>query len=76
MDTIVKNMHKRPPLEVRCRAEYREMPGLQLTVDQAARLFGVNAADCQRLLDALVEGGFLRRRGDTYVRVGVGRDAA
>ena len=76
MDTIVRNTRKPPPLETRCRAEYREMPGLQLTVDQAARLFGVNVVDSRRLLDALVEGGFLRRRGDTYVRVGVGRDAA
>jgi hypothetical protein len=29
------------PLAVRVQGEYREMPGLRLTVRQAARLFGV-----------------------------------
>jgi hypothetical protein len=40
-------------------AEYREMPGMHLTFDQARRLFGVSAADCRRVLDYLVATGVL-----------------
>ena len=46
------------------RAEFGEMPGLQLTVQQAQRLWNLERADCTGLLDALVEGGVLRRSGD------------
>jgi len=31
------------------------MPGLALTVTQAARLFGISSGTCQLVLDALVE---------------------
>ena len=37
------------------------MPGLRLTLEQAQRLWGLDAALCQLTLDALVESGFLRR---------------
>jgi hypothetical protein len=40
-------------------AEYREMPGMHLTFDQARRLFGLSAADCRRVLDHLVGVGML-----------------
>ena len=39
----------------RVRAEFLEMPGLRLTVAQAARLCGIERALCQAVLDALVE---------------------
>lgn len=42
-------------------AEYREMPGLSLTSSQAARLLGLDAAQCGRLLETLVAEGHLRR---------------
>jgi Fic family protein len=45
----------------RIQAEYREMPGLQLTLPQAARLFGVSAHESQRVLSELMACGFLRR---------------
>jgi Fic family protein len=45
----------------RIQAEYREMPGLKLTLPQAVRLFGVNAHESQRVLSELIECGFLRR---------------
>lgn len=45
----------------RIRAEYREMPGLRLTAQQAGRLWGLEPAHCQMLLDALVTSGYLRR---------------
>ena len=45
----------------RIHAEYMEMPGLKLTLPQAARLFGVNTNESHRLLSELTESGFLRR---------------
>lgn len=45
----------------RIQAEYREMPGLALTLSQAARLFGVNAHESPRVLSDLMACGFLRR---------------
>lgn len=52
----------------RVRGEYLEMPGLALTVEQAGRLWGVDAPTSRRLLDALVDREFLRRTGDRYLR--------
>lgn len=53
----------------RVRSEYLEMPGLSLTVDQAARLWSVERATCAVVLEVLVTDGFLllSRRG-VYVR--------
>jgi hypothetical protein len=47
-------------LVARILAEYREMPGLNPTVDQAARLWGVDPASCTAVLEALVAAGRLR----------------
>ena len=54
----------------RVRNEFIEMPGLQLTLPQAARLWGLDHDASRRVIDALVEGSFLRwtTRG-TVVRV-------
>jgi hypothetical protein len=53
----------------RARAEYLEMPGLCLTVPQAARLFGVSAQESQRVLAELTHGGFLRQgRNGAYLK--------
>lgn len=46
---------------LRILAEYREMPGLRLTLRQAARLWAMGAEHCQGILDALVASGSLRR---------------
>ncbi len=51
-----------PPLEslvARVRGEYREMPGLRLTVAQACRLWQVDASTCETLLEQLVREAFL-----------------
>jgi hypothetical protein len=45
----------------RIRGEYREMPGLKLTVPQAARLWHLDAPSIERLLNVLVDDGLLRR---------------
>jgi hypothetical protein len=56
----------------RVQGEYREMPGLQLTLAQASRLWNTNIAVSQTVLDALVETAFLRRSGSHYVRAECG----
>lgn len=58
-------------LAQRIRAEYLEMPGLNLTRRQAQCLWGLEASECERLLAFLVETGFLAHTAhDTYVRTG------
>ena len=54
----------------RLRAEYLEMPGLRLTVEQVQRLCGIEKRVCQSILDALVEAGFLYANGEgMYARL-------
>jgi hypothetical protein len=43
---------------------FREMPGLCLHANQAARLFGLPRSTCQIVLDDLVTQGKLRRASD------------
>jgi hypothetical protein len=45
----------------RAQAEFMEMPGLQLTEAQAARLWSFDSALCTAVLTALVESRFLVR---------------
>jgi hypothetical protein len=49
-----------PALVERVRGEFNEMPGLQLTIAQAARLWGMEQSACRRVIDALVDAAFLR----------------
>jgi hypothetical protein len=42
------------------RQEYLALPGLNLTLDQATRLCGVDRTTCLNALDALIREGFLR----------------
>jgi len=46
-------------LHHRIRGEYLEMPGLRLTLAQAVRLWGLDPPTCRRLLQTLIETGFL-----------------
>ena len=58
-------------LAQRVRAEYLEMPGLNLTRDQAKCLWAVDGPMCDRLLAHLCQIGFLERTTHaTYVHVG------
>jgi hypothetical protein len=55
----------------RIRAEFLEMPGLRLTVAQAARLWGLDEGACRRVIDVLVGTSFLRwTAGGKLTRVG------
>jgi hypothetical protein len=52
----------------RIRGEYREMPGLKLTVPQAARLWHLEQPSIEHLLNVLVADGLLRRTaGGAYL---------
>src|SRR5580765_3033459 len=42
-------------------AEFIEMPGLRLTFAQAVRLWGLTPAVCRRVVDELIDVGFLRQ---------------
>jgi hypothetical protein len=65
----------RRPLDLTAlvRAEYLEMPGLSLSVAQAARLWNVGRDECLQALDALIRAGFLYVSRDLYIRTGSGR---
>lgn len=55
----------------RVRGDFMEMPGLELTLPQAVRLWSLGMDDCRFVIDALVDAGFLTwtaRR--TIVRTG------
>ena len=53
----------------RIRGEFREMPGLKLTIAQAARLWQLDPASSREFLDALVIDGILRRKRRRRVSV-------
>ena len=53
-----------PALASRIRAEYQEMPGMRLTLSQAAKLWHIDMHACEAILAALVDAGFLRRTRD------------
>jgi hypothetical protein len=63
-------------LQMRVSAEFREMPCLTLTLAQAARLFSIDAARCERVLSALVDRGVLATDGRTFARADSGRRRA
>jgi hypothetical protein len=47
-------------LLLRVKSEFLEMPGLHLTPSQAARLWHLDTALCQQIIDSLVGRAFLR----------------
>ena len=48
----------------RVRGEFREMPGLTLTLAQAVKLWSLDLTTCTDVLTALVTVGYLCRRSD------------
>ena len=48
----------------RLRAEYLEMPGMRLNLEQVQRLCGIERSMCKLALDALLESKFLCVRSD------------
>lgn len=63
-ETCTTYVFQRPAdadLKHRIQTEFRDMPGMHLSGDQAARLWSLDHATCNRLLGELVASGFLRR---------------
>lgn len=60
-------------LRARVSAEFREMPGLRITIPQAARLFSMDRERCRQLLCRLVEVGELSTDGQIFARADSGR---
>ena len=63
---LTRNKHLMSPLELRAvvdrvRGEFLEMPGLQLTPPQAARLWGLDLGSCEAVIDSLIRSAFLKR---------------
>ncbi len=48
----------------RIRAEYLEMPGMSLKLEQVQRLCGIEQSICQMAPDSLVEANFLCPKSD------------
>ena len=63
-------------LRNRVRAEYTEMPGLRLTLPQAARLFNLKREECEKVLATLVEAGMLWTNGREFLGPNAGRRCA
>jgi hypothetical protein len=59
-------------LLLRVSAEFQEMPGLILTMAQAARLFSIHSACCERVLRLLVDRGVLSTDGHVFARADAG----
>ena len=58
-------------LKTRVRSEFREMPGLLLTLPQACRLWQIDPMATAGILEDLVAEGFLRRTsGGAFRTVG------
>ena len=56
---VLYTTSKEDALLRRARGEYREMPGMRLTIDQAMRLWDLDRQTCRSLLTSLVEHRFL-----------------
>lgn len=52
-------MSPRELLLARIRGEFTEMPGLRLTLAQACRLWQMDTADCESMLQTLITESFL-----------------
>ena len=68
--------HKEHDLCTRIQSEFREMPGLTLTLPQASRLFSIEPARCERVLGALVDAGHLATDGKAFASPQSGRRSA
>jgi hypothetical protein len=59
-------------LHFRIWAEFRTMPGLRLTRDQACRLLGGQPSEVIDALQDLVDAAVLRQVGPYYIRADIG----
>jgi hypothetical protein len=69
---VLAQQDPRALIAERVRGEFREMPGLTLTVAQARKLWSLDAAMCTDVMADLVSAGFLTRRADGAFCRGLG----
>lgn len=69
-------LEKATDLHFRIWTEFKTMPGLRLTRDQACRLFGGESSEVVSALQDLVDAAVLRRIGRYYIRADFGRFTA
>jgi hypothetical protein len=68
-ETQASHLRRINDLVPRVQGEFLEMPGLCLTIEQAQRLWGLDRADCEIVMTALIDMGFLfRTRVGGYAR--------
>ena len=64
-----RDLVRREAIVRRITAEFRELPGLVLSLKQASRFLGVDEAACARILASLTQAGILRKTdAQTYAR--------
>lgn len=67
-----QSVRKPPALDdllSRVAGEYREMPGMCVTRQQAQRLWGLDSTTCELVLTTLVDRGVVRRTsGGKYIK--------
>lgn len=61
-----RDLRRREAIVRRIVAEFNDMPGLVLSLQQASRFLGVDKAACARILTTLTERGVLRRSTSDY----------
>ena len=54
-------------LRERIESEFRELPGLRLTLWQAARLWSLDASECEAVLKRMVAARVLRETSEGYM---------
>ena len=74
---LLANKLFKPDLLTRIKSEYREMPGLSLTVEQACRLWNIDRTVCEETMAALVtDGSLVRTAGGHFVALPMPRAQA
>jgi hypothetical protein len=64
-----RDVKRRDAIVLRIVSEFRDMPGLVLSIKQASRFLGVEVSACARILEELRRAGVLRRdAGECYGR--------
>jgi len=54
----------------RVLSEFEEMPGMSLTLRQAARLFGLDQDFCREIMDTLIDSAYLRQTSAGTITLG------
>jgi Fic family protein len=61
---VTSVLHHASHLEDVIRAEFSEMPGMRLTIEQTRRLWGLTPEDANQVIEHLIKSGFLVRAKD------------